>query len=52
MVNNLLWLFPAVAPALPKLVLLRERFLGLDKIAAYEKSDRAVKVFNPICFFK
>jgi hypothetical protein len=52
MMNNLIWLFPTIAAAFPNLMLLRERVLGLDKIAAYENSDRAVKVVNPISYFK
>jgi hypothetical protein len=51
MMNNLLWLFPAIANSFPKLMTLRNKVLALEAIAAYENSDKAVKIFNPVYFF-
>jgi glutathione S-transferase len=52
MMNNLLWLFPNIATAFPKLMNLRNQVLALQAVASYEASDRAVKIFNPVFFFR
>jgi hypothetical protein len=51
MMNNLLWLFPNIANSFPKLTGLRDRVLSLEKVQAYEHSERAVKIFNPVFFY-
>lgn len=52
MMNNLLWLFPDFANSFPKLNKIRNQVLALEGIQAYETSDKAVKIFNPVFFFK
>jgi hypothetical protein len=52
MMNNLLWLFPTIAGSFPKLMNLRNQVHALDAVAKYEASDRAVKIYNPVFFFK
>lgn len=51
MINNIEWLFPGLAANFPKLLALRNRVYSLERIYAYETSDKSVKIFNPVWLY-